>query len=86
MLRAFGAQVEEQPDGLIINGPTRLHGATVNSYGDHRIAMAAAVAGLIAAGETVVEDTVCIDTSFPGFADSLAQLGSEISPDEAHND
>jgi len=86
MLRAFGAQVAEQPDGLIINGPTRLHGATVNSCGDHRIAMTAAVAGMIAAGETVVEDTACIDTSFPGFADSLAQVGGEISPDEANND
>jgi len=86
MLRAFGADIEEQPDGLIINGPTRLHGATANSYGDHRIAMTAAVAGLIAIGETVVEDTACIDTSFPGFADSLAQIGCEISPDEAYND
>lgn len=86
MLRAFRAQVEEQPDGLIINGPTRLDGVTVNSYGDHRIAMTAAVAGLIAAGETVVEDTACIDTSFPGFVDSLAQVGSEILQDEPKND
>jgi len=86
MLQAFGAQIEEQPDGLIINGPTRLRGATVNSYGDHRISMTAVVAGLIAAGESTVQDTACIDTSFPGFADLLAQLGGEISPDEAHND
>jgi len=86
VLRAFGADIEEQPDGLVIAGPTRLHGATVNSYGDHRIAMTAAIAGLIAAGETIVKDTACIDTSFPGFADSLGQIGGEISPDEAHND
>ncbi len=86
MLRAFGAQVEEQPDGLVITGPTRLHGATVNSYGDHRIAMTAAIAGLIVAGETVVEDTACIDTSFPGFIDLVGRLGGEISPNEAHND
>jgi len=86
LLQAFGADIEEQPDGLIINGPTCLHAATVSSYGDHRIAMTAAVAGLIAAGETVVEDTACIDTSFPGFADSLGRLGGEISPNEAHND
>jgi len=63
-----------------------LHAATVSSYGDHRIAMTAAVAGMIAAGETVMEDTACIDTSFPGFADLLAQLGGEILPNEAHND
>ncbi len=80
MLRAFGAQVEEQPDGLIINGPTRLDGATVSSYPDHRIAMTAAVAGLIAAGESIVDDTACIDTSFPGFADSLDWLGARITP------
>ena len=41
---------------------------------------------LIAAGETVVEDTACIDTSFPGFADLIGRLGAEISPNEAHND
>ena len=86
MLRAFRAQIQEQPDGLIINGPTRLHGATANSYGDHRIAMTAVLAGLIATGETVVEDTACIGTSFPGFAEALAQLSSIILPDEAHND
>ncbi len=79
MLRAFGAQVEELPDGLIINGPTRLHGATVNSHGDHRIAMTAAVAGLVATGETVVEDTTCIHTSFPGFADLLGSLGAQVA-------
>jgi len=86
MLLAFGADIEEQPDGLVITGPTRLHAATVSSYGDHRIAMTALVAGLVAAGESVVEGTACIDTSFPGFADSLAQIGGEISPDEANND
>ncbi len=78
MLRAFGAQVEEQPDGLIIEGPARLVAATVDSHHDHRIAMTAAVAGLIATGETVVEDTTCIHTSFPGFADSLGSLGAQV--------
>jgi len=86
VLAAFGADIEEQPDGLVITGPARLHRATVNSYGDHRIAMTAVVAGLIATGETIVQDTVCIDTSFPGFADSLGQVGGEISKNEAHND
>jgi 3-phosphoshikimate 1-carboxyvinyltransferase len=70
-LRKFGAKVEELEDGLKIYGPTKLKGATINSYGDHRIAMAMAVAGLIAEGKTVIEDTECIETSFPGFERSL---------------
>ena len=82
MLRAFGAQVEEQPDGLIIEGPTRLSSATVTSHGDHRIAMTAAVAGLLASGESTILNAACIDTSFPGFADAMQQLGAQVSADE----
>ena len=82
MLRAFGAQVKEQPDGLIIEGPTRLSSATVTSHGDHRIAMTAVVAGLLADGESTIVDTVCIDTSFPGFAEALRQVGAQVSADE----
>ncbi len=82
MLRAFGAQVEEQPDGLIIEGPTRLSGATVTSHGDHRIAMTAAIAGLLATGESTILDSACIDTSFPGFAAALRQVGAQVSADE----
>jgi len=66
-LKKLGAHVKELEDGLIIEGPTALKGATVKSYGDHRIAMAMAIAGLVAEGETVIEDTACIETSFPGF-------------------
>jgi len=76
-LTAMGAQIQELPDGLDITGPTALRGATVSSYGDHRIAMALAVAGLVAEGETIIEDTRCIDTSFPGFADALRELGAD---------
>ena len=86
VLQAFGADIVEQPDGLAITGPTRLHAATVSSYGDHRIAMTAAIAGLIAAGETIVKDTACIDTSFPSFARSLIRLGGEVSSDGSNND
>ncbi len=82
LLQAFGADIEEQPDGLIINGPTRLHSATVNSHGDHRIAMTAAIAGLLAQGETSVVGAECVETSFPGFADSLGELGAEVTTDE----
>lgn len=66
-LTKMGAHIEEKPDGLIIHGPTQLRGAELTSYGDHRIAMTCAVAGLIAAGQTTVHDVACVDTSFPGF-------------------
>lgn len=79
-LRALGASVEERPDGLAIEGPTPLRGAVLQSHGDHRIAMAGGVAGLIAAGETVVEDVACVATSFPGFVELLRVVvpGAEI--------
>lgn len=70
-LRKMGAKIEELEDGMSIIGPTRLKGTAVKSYGDHRVAMAMAMAGLIADGETVIEDTDCIDTSFPGFESIL---------------
>jgi len=73
-LGRMGARVSERPDGLQIHGGTRLRGATVSSGGDHRMAMALVVAGLLADGETVVEDTDCIATSFPGFLDTLNAL------------
>jgi 3-phosphoshikimate 1-carboxyvinyltransferase len=66
-LSRLGAEVTEQSDGLVIAGGRRLHGATVDSRGDHRIAMAAAVAALGADSETVIEDGACAAVSFPGF-------------------
>jgi 3-phosphoshikimate 1-carboxyvinyltransferase len=73
-LRRLGAQVEEYPDGLDLPGGQRLRGAAVSSFGDHRIAMALAVAGLVAEGETTIEDADCADISFPGFFEVLAAL------------
>ena len=73
-LKAMGAEVYETPDGLTITGGRPLHGARLQSFGDHRIAMAFAIAGLFAEGETVIEDCECIDTSYPGFADTLNQI------------
>ena len=73
-LGALGARVSERPDGLVIDGGAPLRGAHVHSGGDHRIAMALAVAGLVAEGETVIEDTACIATSFPQFPDLLNTL------------
>ena len=66
-LRTMGAQVAEMTDGLEIHGPASLHGARVASFGDHRVAMAFAIAGLFADGETIVQDADCIRESYPGF-------------------
>jgi 3-phosphoshikimate 1-carboxyvinyltransferase len=73
-LRKMGVGVEELEDGIIITGRERLKAATVQSYGDHRVAMAMAIAGLVADGETTVKDTECINTSFPGFMKILKKL------------
>ncbi len=73
-LRAMGAQVIELNDGLEIYGPAPLRGARLASFGDHRIAMAFAVAGLFADGETIVQDAECIATSYPGFGETLEEL------------
>jgi 3-phosphoshikimate 1-carboxyvinyltransferase len=73
-LRAFGVEVDEHPDGMTIHGGASLRGASVPSFGDHRIAMACAILGLFAKGPTVIEDTGCIATSYPAFADDLKTL------------
>jgi 3-phosphoshikimate 1-carboxyvinyltransferase len=73
-LGKMGARVTERPDGFTIEGGVRLRGARVMSGGDHRLAMALVVAGLAADGETVVEDTACIATSFPTFVELVNTL------------
>lgn len=73
-LRLMGADVTEFEDGLEIRGGKKLKGARMPSYGDHRIAMAFAIAGLFATGETVMEDTACVATSYPGFETTLKQV------------
>jgi 3-phosphoshikimate 1-carboxyvinyltransferase len=70
----MGVRVEEFPDGMEITGGLPLHGAEVTSFGDHRIAMAFAIAGLFAVGETTIKDTECISTSYPGFEKHLDQF------------
>lgn len=74
-LTALGARVEERPDGLVIDGPTPLVGATVEAFGDHRIAMAMGVAGLVASGSTTVLGASSASVSFPGFWALLDRLG-----------
>ena len=73
-LRAMGAEVEERPDGLAIAGGQRLRGADIVTAGDHRIAMAFAVAGLAAEGETRIHEAECADVSFPGFFEMLENV------------
>lgn len=82
VLNAFGVPNEELPDGLIIEGGAALHGARVESRGDHRIAMSAALLALAASGESVIEDVACVETSYPGFADDLRALGADIVVEE----
>lgn len=73
-LRAMGASVEEFPDGMEITGGKPLHGATLESYGDHRIAMGFLMAGLMAEGETTLLNCRNINTSYPGFENHLREL------------
>ena len=73
-LRAMGATVEEFEDGMFVAGRQSLRGSLINSYGDHRIAMAFAIAGLLAQGETVIEGGECAAVSFPEFFETLSRL------------
>ena len=75
-LRGMGVQVIELNDGLEIHGPAPLRGARLSSFGDHRIAMAFAVAGLFADGETIIQDAECIRESYPGFEKALDEFMS----------
>lgn len=72
-LRAMKANVEELPDGLIVRGPSRLRGAEIDSFHDHRIAMAFALAGLLADAPTTIQHAECADISFPGFFELLRE-------------
>ena len=74
MLRAFGANFESRPDGFQVAGGGPLSPGAVDSHGDHRIAMAAAVAALVAPGESRIEGWEAVRTSYPGFEDDLRRL------------
>ncbi len=73
-LTRMGADIKSEGNSIIIQGPTPLKGAVVSSFKDHRTAMSLIVAGLIADGETTLEDIECISTSFPNFFDLLTTL------------
>ena len=73
-LRLLGATIEERPDGFVIEGGGGLRGANVSGEGDHRLTMALAMAGLLAEGETVVEDEESVAVSYPNFWQDLAEV------------
>jgi 3-phosphoshikimate 1-carboxyvinyltransferase len=81
-LRCLGAHVEELPDGLVIEGTQFLNGALCRSHGDHRLAMAMAVAGLLARGETVIEGAEAAEVSYPSFWKDLTGLAGDEPAEE----
>ncbi len=83
-LRKLGAKIEEFDDGFRVVGPQSLRGAVVQGHDDHRVAMALVIAGLVAEGETIIEDASCVEDSFPGFVETLHVLGANI--EWAHHD
>ena len=78
-LRKMGAKITELPDGMVIYGGEKLQGASVNSYHDHRIAMALTVAAMGATGETLIADGNCCEVTYPDFAADFRRLGAAIS-------
>jgi 3-phosphoshikimate 1-carboxyvinyltransferase len=73
-LRAMGCEIDVRPDGYRIEGPQKLKGAEIQSFHDHRIAMAFSIAGLIAQGQTRVHDADCVGISYPEFFETLEAL------------
>ena len=73
-LRAMGTDIIPTEDGMIIHGGKALHGGIINTYLDHRIAMAFAIAGLAADGITTIENSQCVDVSYPDFFETLKRI------------
>lgn len=81
-LTAIGVQVREAPDGFDITGGAPIYGGDVDPHGDHRLAMALAVAGLAAEGQVAIKDAQIINESFPNFVDIMQNLGAKIVLDQ----
>jgi len=77
-LKKLRAEVKELPDELRLKGVRELKGARLSSYGDHRMAMAFAVAGLVARGETTVDRAESIPVSYPSFVSDMCKLGARM--------
>jgi len=82
-LKVLGARIQETDDGWIIEGRSQLLGGRANSFGDHRVAMAMAVAGLAAAGPVHVEGEGCVGISYPSFFEDLMRLTQKTPIEEA---
>lgn len=79
-LRLFGVEVEERPDGMVVTGPAKLKtpDVTLDSHGDHRIAMSMAVLNSFGNGPVTIRNTGCVDTSYPEFWSHMEQLGGKV--------
>jgi 3-phosphoshikimate 1-carboxyvinyltransferase len=77
-LRACGVVVDELPDGAMIRGGQAIGGGTIDSHGDHRIAMSFAIAGLVASGPITIGDCANVATSFPGFMELANAVGFQL--------
>lgn len=77
-LRVLGAQIEEIDNGLLLSGPVSLHGGTVDSHGDHRIAMALSIAALNASGPVVIRNAECVNKSYPTYFNDIRALGVDV--------
>jgi len=77
-LKKMGAEIMIHEDSLTIRGPCVMHGAAVDPHNDHRIAMACAVAALEAVGETKIQNSECVNKSYPRFFDDLRSLGANV--------
>ena len=82
-LSRMGAKVEVHEDGMTLY-PSRLHGATVKGYNDHRTVMALAVAGLRAEGQTQIGDAEAVNKTFPNFVSLMQSLGADMEVKNAH--
>ena len=82
-LRKLGAKIDETEDGFRIVGPQQLTGAVVDGHDDHRVAMSLTIAGLLADEQTVITDSKCAGDSFPGFAETLANLGGHLLEEDS---
>jgi 3-phosphoshikimate 1-carboxyvinyltransferase len=74
----MGAEIETFDDGFAISGKQELQGATLDPAGDHRIAMAAAIAALTARGDSIVQNAECTGVSYPAFFSTLRSLGATV--------
>lgn len=77
VLRAFGIEIDERPDGLKVSGGASLRAATVDSSADHRVAMLGAVAGLLADGDTTVTGADAVAVSYPAFWSDLGRISTD---------